>query len=189
MTTMHRDPLTDDYLRRLRAAASGLPRERRDELVAEIEEHIDAALREGGAYDEVAVRNVLERLGPPEEIAAAAGPPSGERARGRLETVALIVLSVGFVLPIVGYLIGAGLVISSSAWTASEKLVGLLIPPMVVVVGAAVVLSVAAGAADGDSFNSGLGPLEISVLMANLLSGLLAAAYLASRFRSPAASA
>ena len=187
MTTMHRDPLTDGYLRRLRAAASGLPRERRDELLAEIEEHIDAALREGGAHDEVAVRNVLERLGPPEEIAAAAGPPSGVRTRGRLEMAALIVLSVGAVLPVFGYLIGAGLVISSAAWTAGEKLAGLLIPPIVVVLGGAVVLSLAANAAEGDSFNSGLGPLEIAVLMANLLSGLLAAAYLVSRLRSPAA--
>ena len=187
MTTMHRDPLTDDYLRRLKAAASGLPRERRDELLAEIEAHIDAALREGGAHDETAVRNVLERLGPPEEIAAAAGPPSGAPARGRLETAALIVLSVGSVLPVFGYLIGAGLVISSSAWSAGEKLVGLLIPPFVVLFGGVVVLSLAASAAEGDSFNSGLGPLEIAVLMANLLSGLLAAAYLFSRLRSSAA--
>ena len=187
MTTMHRDPLTDDYLRRLRAAASGLPRARRDELVSEIEEHIDAALREGGADDEPAVRNVLERLGPPEEIAAAAGPPSGRPARGRLETAALIVLSVSFALPVLGYLIGAGLVLSSPAWAARDKLIGLVIPPLVVVVGGVLVLSLAANAADGDSFSSGLGPLEITVLMANLLSGLLAAAYLASRLRSVAA--
>ena len=33
MTTMRRDPLVDDYLRRLEAAAAGLPRERRAELV------------------------------------------------------------------------------------------------------------------------------------------------------------
>ena len=46
MTTMRRDPLIDDYVGRLKAAAGGLPRARRDELVDEIEEHIDAALRE-----------------------------------------------------------------------------------------------------------------------------------------------
>ena len=74
MTTMRRDPLVDDYLRRLEAAAADLPRERRAELVGEIEEHVDTALAEGGD-DETAVRNVLERLGSPEEIAAAARPP------------------------------------------------------------------------------------------------------------------
>jgi hypothetical protein len=187
MTTMRRDPLIDDYVGRLRAAAGGLPRARRDELVAEIEEHIDAALREGERDDEAAVRNVLERLGPPEEIAAAAGPARARPARGRLETAALIVLSVSFLLPGVGYLIGAGLVLASSAWTAKEKVVALLIPPLIVVLGGALVLSAAAGVADGDSFDSGLGPLEITVLLANLLSGVLAAAYLATRPARPEA--
>ena len=180
MTTMQRDPLVDDYLRRLEVAARGLPRERRRELVAEIEEHIEAAL-EGGARDEAAVRNVLERLGPPEEIGAAADPPAPRPVRGRLETAALIVLAASFILPVAGYLVGAGLVIASSAWAGRDKLVGLLIPPLVVVLGGGVVVSVAAGAAEGDSFSSGLGPMEISVLMADLLSGLLAAAYLAWR--------
>lgn len=35
----------------------------------EIRGHIDDALLEAGAADEVTFRNVLERLGPPEEIA------------------------------------------------------------------------------------------------------------------------
>ena len=83
MTTMRRDPLVDDYLRRLEAAAAALPRERRAELVGEIEEHVEAALDEAGD-DEAAVRNVLERLGSPEEIAAAAAAAAGgARGRGR----------------------------------------------------------------------------------------------------------
>ena len=49
MTTMRRDPLVDDYLRRLRAAAADLPRDRRTELVEEIEAHVDEALGEAGA--------------------------------------------------------------------------------------------------------------------------------------------
>ena len=157
--------------------------------MAEIEEHIDAALRDADADadDETAVRNVLERLGPPEEIAAAADPTPARPRRGRLETAALIVLSVSFALPVVGYLIGAGLVLSSSAWAAGEKIVGLVIPPLVVVVGGLLVLGLAASAAEGDSFSTGLGPLELTVLMANLLSGLLAAAYLATRLSRPEA--
>jgi hypothetical protein len=43
-----------------------------------IHEHIEAALREEETAGEVAVRNVLERLGPPEEIVEA-----GARAGGR----------------------------------------------------------------------------------------------------------
>jgi hypothetical protein len=110
MKTMRPDPLVDDYLARLEAAAAHLPRRRRAELVGEIEEHLEDALAESGD-DEIAVRNALERLGSPEEIAAAAGDAPPER--GALERAALIVLCFSFVLPLVGYVIGAGLVLAS----------------------------------------------------------------------------
>jgi hypothetical protein len=179
MTTMQRDPLVDDYLRRLEAATAHLPRARRAELVEEIRAHIDSALREAGSGDPAAVRNVLERLGPPDEIAAAAGPPTP--ARGRLESAALLVLGLSFLLPGLGYLIGAGLVVGSPAWDGREKLVGLLIPPAVLFGGG---LVLALGAASGDSA-AGLGPLEIAVVTANVLSGPLAAAYLSRRLPRP----
>jgi hypothetical protein len=184
MTTMRRDPLVDDYLHRLEAAAAGLPRERRTELVEEIEQHIGEALEDG--HDESTVRNVLERLGSPEEIAAAAGPPATP-ARGRLETAALIVLSVSFVLPFVGYLIGARLVLSSRVWDGRDKFLALLIPPVVLLGGALVVMLGSASVAEGDSFDSGLGPVEIAVLLANAFSGLAAASYLSARLRAPRA--
>jgi hypothetical protein len=187
MTTMRRDPLVDDYLRRLEAAAADLPRERRAELVGEIEEHVDAALDEAGD-DEAAVRNVLERLGSPEEIVASAAAPARARpTRGRLETAALIMLSVSFVLPVLGYLIGAALVLASKAWEGREKTIGLLVPPVVIPLGAVVVMAGAASVADGDSFDSGLGPLEIAVLLAIVLSGVMAAWYLSSRLQRPTA--
>jgi hypothetical protein len=77
---VHTDPLVDDYLRRLDAAASALPPPRRDELAAQIRDHIQEALRQTPPGDTAAVRNVLERLGSPEEIAAAAAdpPPPGQ---------------------------------------------------------------------------------------------------------------
>src|SRR3954466_4301079 len=185
MTTKQRDPLVDDYLRRLEAAAGELPHGRRVELVTEIEEHIEAALHEGGAGDEAAVRNVLERLGAPEEIAAEAGAGTPAPARGRLETAAMGVLALSFVLPFVGYLIGAGLVLASRAWNGHDKAIALLIPPFVVVVGGLVVLAGAASVAEGESFDSGLGPVEVAVLMASAVSGLLSAAYLSHRLRRP----
>src|SRR3712207_8779106 len=43
-------------------------RSRRAELIAEIRGHIETALREEEAAGEAAVRNVLDRLGPPEDI-------------------------------------------------------------------------------------------------------------------------
>jgi hypothetical protein len=178
MTTMQRDPLVKDYLRRLEAAAAQLPHDRRTELVGEIEEHVDAALAEAGAHDEATVRSVLERLGPPEEIAAAAGP---DRApRGRRETVALIVLFASCVVPLLGYLIGARLVLSSAAWAGREKGRALLLAPVGVLAGAVAVLAAVSSLAHGEPFGS-VGPVEIAVLAVLVLSGPIAAVYLASR--------
>jgi uncharacterized protein DUF4190/HAAS domain-containing protein len=69
------DPLVEDYMRRLEAAAWALPDYRREELLAEIRAHLDEALRQVPAGDEAAVRSMLERLGTPEEIVAAAAEP------------------------------------------------------------------------------------------------------------------
>ena len=93
---VHTNPLVDDYLRRLDAAASTLPTHRRDELVSEIRDHIEEALRESATGDEVAVRNLLERLGPPEEIvsAAAESTPSGQPVAPVRETNGLAVASL-----------------------------------------------------------------------------------------------
>jgi hypothetical protein len=76
MTIVHTDRLVDDYLRRLDAAASILPPDRRAELVSEIRDHLEEALRETQPSDEIAVRSVLDRLGAPEEIVSAAAEAS-----------------------------------------------------------------------------------------------------------------
>jgi hypothetical protein len=79
-----------------------MQRARRMELVAEIRGHIETALQEEQAAGEAAVRNVLDRLGPPEEIVEAAEPlsPLGERRAGVLEIVALLAL----IAPFIGWL-------------------------------------------------------------------------------------
>jgi hypothetical protein len=96
--------------------------------VAEIREHIEAALRHEDAADEAAVRNVLERLGPPEEIVEAAEPPPAESARtGWLELTARIALLV----PFIGWLVGSVLVVVSRAWSRRDRLIGGLLLPIV----------------------------------------------------------
>jgi hypothetical protein len=123
MTTMTTDRLVDDYLSRLEEAAAHLQRSRRTELIAEIREHIEAALREEEAAGEVAVRNVLERLGPPEEIVEAAEPSQeAERQRptDKLEVAAMVTL----VVPFIGWLFGIAMVLISKAWSNHEKTVG-----------------------------------------------------------------
>jgi uncharacterized membrane protein len=58
-----------EYLHDLEAELWDLPRSRPQELVGEIHEHIDSALADAPARDEAEVRNVLERLGDPSDIA------------------------------------------------------------------------------------------------------------------------
>jgi hypothetical protein len=48
------------------------------------------------------------------------------RRGGRLETAALAVLALGWLLPGVGFLIGAVLAGASQVWSLREKLVGLI---------------------------------------------------------------
>ena len=132
MTTMQTDRLVDDYLSRLEEAAAHLQRSRRAELIAEIREHIEAALREEEAAGEVAVRNVLERLGPPEEIVEAAEPaPEAEQQRptGKLEVAAMVTL----VVPFIGWLFGIAMVLISKAWSNREKTIGTALALLAVV--------------------------------------------------------
>ena len=176
MTTAHENRLVEDYLRRLDRAAAPLSGSRRAELLAEIREHIDDALVEAGADDDVAVRNALERLGPPEEIVAAAEPE--QRRSGKLELAAMIALAI----PFLGWFVGIVLVAASRAWTGREKAVAIalvLIPVVMLALGLVAVGSessadVTVGSAagpfseqQGDSGGSGgtLGPIELVVIL------------------------
>ena len=122
--TVQTDRLVDDYLRDLEKAAAHLPRARRTELLAEIRDHIESALRERDATDEAAVRNVLERLGRPDVIAESAAPLPGAPVRaGLLDVGALIVL----LIPFLGWMVGAVLVLVSRAWSRRDKVIGLVL--------------------------------------------------------------
>jgi len=139
------DALIAEYLGRLDAAAWPLPPTRRSELTAEVREHIERALLEAGNREETTVRNVLDRLGRPEDIVAAeaeATGAAGQRpawetasqtasgwmaqaaARGwsGVEIAAVLLLTVGaFLLWWVGPIIGVVVAWYSVRWTQSEK--------------------------------------------------------------------
>lgn len=167
MSSAHPHPLVDDYLRRLDGAAEGLPTGRRTELVAEIGEHIHEALGASGAGDEATVRTVLDRLGAPEEIVAAAaadaasdgGPaqrlvapaeaqPGASPARGLggLEIAAIVTLVVGaVVVPVANVVAGLVLAWLSTVWTRAEKLIATAVPVAVAFVAALALAARAAG--------------------------------------------
>ena len=180
MATMETDQLVEDYLRRLDHAAARLPRARRAELVAEIRAHIEAALLEEQATGEAAVRNVLDRLGPPEEIVEAAEPPRNERRAGWFEIVALLAL----IVPFIGWLVGTVLVFASRVWTRRDKVIGamlLLVPVVVLGLGFSIVGPVGSESVppgeippvgESDEGPGGLGPIELVLFVAGIPSAL-----------------
>ena len=197
MTTVPTNRLVEEYLTRLEAAAAHMQRARRAELVAEIREHIEAALRQEQTADEAAIRNVLERLGAPDEIVDAAEPPpaDGTGRAGALEIVALVAL----IIPLIGWIVGIVLVLVSRAWANREKTIGIalaLLPALVPLVllslggesGSPQSSPVGEGPAAGlDESDGGLGPLEIGALVLGLLAGLPSAIYLGVNLRRRAA--
>ena len=121
-------PLIDGYLRSLDGAAKVLPRREREELVSEIRSHIDEALTPESS--EADVRNVLDSLGTPWDIVAAAGGEQRTVRRGAREIFALLLLVTGgFPLLGIGWLVGLGLLIWSPLWTPRQKWLGALIWP------------------------------------------------------------
>ncbi len=118
------DQLAAAYLKRLRRAAGYLPRARRRELLEAIEAHI-AEARAAGA---VPLRGVLDDLGEPEEIAAAAS--GGVRARpGGYQIAAVVLLLAGGVVFFVGWVAGVILLWTSDRWRWYDKLLGTLVWP------------------------------------------------------------
>jgi hypothetical protein len=190
---METERLIDDYLRRLEDAAAHMQKARRAELVAEIRGHIDTALRQEQAADEAAVRNVLDRLGPPEDIVEAAQPaPDAGQPVGKLEIGALIAL----IVPFIGWLVGAVLVFASRVWTSRDKVIGaslLLLP--IVLLGLSVVATGPSGGEDsappgdsrpvGEKVEDPLDPAPVGLVL--MVAGLPSALYLGWQLRRGAA--
>ena len=70
--TQHRDVLVEEYLAAVAYASHDLPPHRRDELLADLREHIASARADLAPETEAAVRTILARLGDPASIVAEA---------------------------------------------------------------------------------------------------------------------
>jgi hypothetical protein len=98
--TRHRE--VGEYLRRLQRSMRDIPAERRQEIITEIEEHIADDLAPLDDPTDSDVRNALERVGDPDDIAAEArerlgiplGTSSGQGRRKRWLLVGALGLSV-----------------------------------------------------------------------------------------------
>ena len=139
------DKLVDDYLDRLEQELANFPAARRRELVQEISGHIAEARAALDDETEADVRNLLDRIGDPADIAAEAGigaqpqatplppapvqPPARARGSG-WDVVALVMLLIGgLILPVIGWFIGVVLLWISETWSTGEKLLGTLLVP------------------------------------------------------------
>jgi hypothetical protein len=149
------DQLIQQYLERLDAGAAttGMSRDQSVELVNDIRNHIQGELRAAGRAargDPTRVREVLGRLGSPEEIAGAAAdrpppPPGIHQGPLKPESVAITLLALS---PIAGfveiglrqggwllvYAVAATFVVKSGMWPRREKVLGLLVIPVAALV-------------------------------------------------------
>jgi hypothetical protein len=152
--------LVSDYLYRLSAAASSLPPTRREELVAEVREHIDVATRAeraAGNAGEAGVRNVLDRLGSPEDIAREAieqepgvqppaQPPPPQNTNVRDIATVLLLMFGGFLIGI-GWVVGVALLWTSTRWRTRDKWLATLVWPFgyAAVIGVGAIVGLSAG--------------------------------------------
>ena len=191
--------LIDGYLRRLERAAVSLPAAERVELVADLEAHIRDACAVDG-WDEAAVRTILDRLGTPEQVVAAArdgarasplaAPYGAAHAAGtdpRIDGAAIagliVLLASPAVLPPVSILVGVLLVARSRAWTVWRKVLGVTAPVLLAVL--AGLVGSLAGAVGADRLSMALpGVAELGVGLV-LLSGPVAAVALAGLLWRP----
>jgi serine/threonine-protein kinase len=110
----HLDAICTEYLERLRASLGNASAEDRRQILDQVSEHISSARAALPQQSEVAVREILERLGTPEEIAASAAledgdPPLAPHRRNR----SLVGLAAALVV------IGVGIAALAGAFTSS----------------------------------------------------------------------
>jgi hypothetical protein len=92
-----------DYLERLRAALGDVQRSDREQIIAQVSEHLSEARAALPSENEAGIREILERLGSPDDIAAAA--VSDRRTERRsTQSLPLVWASVGVV--VVGLALG-----------------------------------------------------------------------------------
>lgn len=121
--------LNGPLLRLVLSAAQPDPPGRSGQLVDDLDRHIQQRLAQIESPSEASIQMILDELGSPEEIAAAAWSPTPGCPPFR-DACTVILLELGaMVLPVVGWLIGVTLLWTSRSWTGRQKLLGNLVVP------------------------------------------------------------
>ena len=120
MTTADIDQIIADYLHRLDVALGRLPESRRRQLVAEIDEHLKEARAELSDQSEAAIRELLDRVGQPDDIAAEAMDGQASQKRKRLSR-SLVVVLIGLAVLLGGCLSFGFVVVIAHRSTSIRK--------------------------------------------------------------------
>ncbi|MFF2998224.1 hypothetical protein ACFVTC_27295 [Streptomyces sp. NPDC057950] len=141
-------PLTATYLEAVAREAAALSPERRDELLADLTEHLAVAFAEQPPRDEADVKAVLDRLGDPRVIVATAR--EGETAAPPVSTwhsLAPLILmpaagllgGISIVLGGIALIAGVALLWTATYWRRRDKIIGTAaaLPVLVALVGIA----------------------------------------------------
>lgn len=131
MSINQMDSVVEVYLQRLKKALEVLPAAKADQLYEDIVAHVSEARRELRPENESALRELLDHVGDPEEIAASASiPPDPSENRGRRSRRALILpAAVGLVLCGLGIALGLLLSNGSRPSNASSRTSRTSLPP------------------------------------------------------------
>jgi hypothetical protein len=121
------DKLVRRYLEQLDAALQGVDASRREEILAEVHEHIEQGRDGLGTDDAADVRTLLDRVGDPAVIAAEAGAPSPDSRRWDAWAPWLIIF--GPVAGGLGWIAGIAILWTSPTWNQRDKLIATVVSP------------------------------------------------------------
>ncbi|WP_223622193.1 hypothetical protein [Microbacterium sp. EST19A] len=154
MTENTPETVREDYLARLDAAMRDLPHgvaaDIRDGIAEELhgldDERVIARIAQLGDPREIAreAQREVPGSGPEIVVPSPSAPPARRRGpatatRGFAITAALTLSFGGFIVPMLGWIVGVGLVTSATLWKRWEKLVAIAVP--VVVTGLSLLIS------------------------------------------------
>lgn len=127
------DKLTAEYLDRLQRASTDLPDGPQADLLESIQTHLAESL--GPDPELTQVRTVLDELGTPEQITAAARAESGtrpQRSQAELtyDVVTVLLLLGGFLVPLLGWIAGVMMLWNGSRWNRAQKWLGTVVWPL-----------------------------------------------------------
>jgi hypothetical protein len=121
------DKLVRRYLEQLDAALQGVDASRREEILAEVHEHIEQGRDRLDTDDAADVRTLLARVGDPAVIAAEAGAPSPDSRRWDAWAPWLIIF--GPVASGLGWIAGIAILWTSPTWSQRDKLIATVVSP------------------------------------------------------------